>query len=999
MDTEQIKPETDEKEEKTPDTERISPEDTQTVRIGPEEQQVLEEPMNDKLFDQYTVYSKIGTGGMGIVYLARDRRLGRFVAIKRLNRQAQKNPSLRKRFLQEARAVAALSHVHIVHIYSLGEDEDGPFIVMEYIAGPDDPSVHQEEKTSGLTQPNQPLTLDQLVTRHGPLQTDDAIELILKISRAVAYAHQAGVIHRDLKPSNILLDKSNEPKIVDFGLARLMHKDLTKLTVPGEKLLSLGYGAPEQESDASLSDERADVYGLGALLYFTLTGLNPRYFREQDIPVSLREVVTKALATDREQRWPSATAFTEALHNVQTKTRIETPTIKTTWRCKWCDAINPLTTKFCAECGWDGSEHCPECGMDSFVGIQYCGNCGADARAYESVLQTLGKMREAMEQQRFERVVSYAGRIHDFEPAGPSGRKYLNEIISMRTGAEESIRKREEIRGQIPIELRAENFERASIFIKRFRELSEDKHAFELEEQKIPEQILHRDLIRAKRALKNHEWMSAAQICEDLQNVISSDDPDIRNIMKALRRHAIFSDIRTALAIFLGIVSVYLLCLPFVTHIQSEKAVPVVRPVFKPGYLFYKIPKISSALGVYARWLMPEGMTLQAWFEPTDSLKRPELDPDIPPPDSLKRKREEYAKLLEEINKSKESFNKAWPLEYIRELEELMEEYRTSGNFDGWEVIRNEYNRFQEKKELAKVHPMGKTRAPALDTLRNKYLQMLEDQKLSESRRLVNLCKKYINDLSDLLKVFMQEGKMDLAQMINAEIRRAKSSAQQLEADAIVAEATKDEAAPGTTPQVIIPPTTVTKVQQMESMRKTFDKELTDLEKKVSKQKADWPENYLARLIELMDSFQQAGDFAGWEGARSEISRFEADRTVKEKDIIQYPSELAALQQRFIQLSGEIKTNRAKQIVSITEKYEKNLKDLQKKLTVGGQMDAATVVNAEIRRVNTRSDYLTALKELNPEPPEEGAPQEKPAEPRQNARPAKHSKSGSGKAE
>jgi serine/threonine-protein kinase len=87
------------------------------------------------LFDQYTIYSKIGNGGMGVVYLARDRRIGRFVAIKRLNSQAQSIPSLRQRFLHEARAVATLSHVHIVHIYALGEDEDGPFIVMEYVAG------------------------------------------------------------------------------------------------------------------------------------------------------------------------------------------------------------------------------------------------------------------------------------------------------------------------------------------------------------------------------------------------------------------------------------------------------------------------------------------------------------------------------------------------------------------------------------------------------------------------------------------------------------------------------------------------------------------------------------------------------------------------------------------------------------------------------------------------------------------------------------------------
>ena len=343
-----------------PPTERIvpvSPQEPPTVRIGTTgAEPKFEEPRNDQLFDQYTICSRIGNGGMGVVYLARDRRLGRFVAIKRLNSQAQAIPTLRQRFLHEARAVATLSHVHIVHIYALGEDDDGPFIVMEYVAGPDQTDVQKEIGAGGLVQPNPPLTLEQYVSRHGQLSSDEAVEIMLKIGRAVAYAHANGVIHRDLKPSNVLLDKSSEPKIVDFGLARLMHKEEVKLTVPGEKLLSLGYGAPEQESDASLSDERADVYGLGALLYIVITGQNPRYFREQDVPVPLREVVVKALATDREQRWQSAAAFNEALHQIQTKTRVETPTVKTTWRCKWCDAVNPLTIKFCAECGWDGSK-------------------------------------------------------------------------------------------------------------------------------------------------------------------------------------------------------------------------------------------------------------------------------------------------------------------------------------------------------------------------------------------------------------------------------------------------------------------------------------------------------------------------------------------------------------------------------------------------------------------------------------------------------------------
>ena len=253
----------------------------------------------------YAIQSKIGGGGMGVVYLAKDLKLGRYVALKRLNAQSNANAGLRKRFLNEARAVAALNHIHIVHIYALGEDADGPYIAMEYVSGPA-ATTGSRQLSGDPALPHAPVSLDRQVAENGQYTVNEAVDLLVKITKAVAYAHANGVIHRDLKPSNILLDETGEPKIVDFGLAHLKASDASKLTVPGEKLLSLGYGAPEQETDASVSDERADIYGLGGILYFAITGQNPRYFREQDIPASLREALTKALATDREQRWPSA---------------------------------------------------------------------------------------------------------------------------------------------------------------------------------------------------------------------------------------------------------------------------------------------------------------------------------------------------------------------------------------------------------------------------------------------------------------------------------------------------------------------------------------------------------------------------------------------------------------------------------------------------------------------------------------------------------------------
>jgi serine/threonine protein kinase len=956
----------------TPPTERIPADggsESKTVRIVPGETPQFDEPMNDKLFDQYTIYSKIGNGGMGVVYLARDRRLGRFVAIKRLNHQAQSNPSLRQRFLQEARAVATLSHVHIVHIYALGEDDDGPFIVMEYVAGPDDPSVKQEQPVGGLVQPNPPLTLDQLVQRHGPMTADEATEIILKIGRAVAYAHSCGVIHRDLKPSNILLDKSNEPKIVDFGLARLMHKDEAKLTVPGEKLLSLGYGAPEQEDDASKSDERADVYGLGALLYFTLTGQNPRYFREQDVPVSLRDVVVKALATDRDQRFPSANAFNEALHNVQTKTRVETPTVKTTWRCKWCDAINPLTTKFCAECGWDGSEVCPECGAETFVGIQYCGNCGADTRAYESILLLIKKMQEAMEQQRYERVITYAGRVHGFEPAGPSGRRYLADIAALRKSAETNLKKCAQLQEQIPIELRAENYERAEAFIHQLRQISEDKHVFEAEEKELPQKTLARDLLRAQKAVKNREWGKASQICEDLLSTVAPDNPDVLAIRRGIYRHTLFSDVSTACCIFISIVLVYLLSLPVVARLTTPPFGKVMRLFYKPGMLAYTVSGIEKPLGAYARWTLPQGRALTDWYSTESLAQDPEVPTDIKIPASMKQKQDEYTRQSQEIVDAKKDFEKAWPKEYSQELTRLMEQRRTAGDFEGWEVVKNEYTRFLETRSLPVAS--SDSTSPELSALQNKYRQMMADQKVLTNRKLVTLCKKYVNDLSDIQKTFMQEGKMDLASAVNAEIRSAKSAQEQLEAESASSIVPVASVAGDGTVSVpeLISPANVTTNGEIKTMRDAFEAGLSKLEKEDTKKNTEWQEQYLAKLNELMESYQRAGDFGGWENVRNEASRFEADRNLSQQDIVQESPKLADLQEFYIQARYNIHRARSEQLVADTEKYIKQLQDMQKKLTVDGQMDAAASVNAELRRIKSRHDYTAALTDLAPEGP------------------------------
>jgi tRNA A-37 threonylcarbamoyl transferase component Bud32 len=952
-----------------PPTERLVPDasgEAATVRIGVAAEPAFDEPRNDKLFDQYTIYSKIGTGGMGVVYLARDRRLGRFVAIKRLNSQAQSIPSLRQRFLHEARAVATLSHVHIVHIYALGEDEDGPFIVMEYVAGPDETVVKDGAPAGGLVQPNPPLTLDQYASRHGQLSAEEAVDLLLKVGRAVAYAHASGVIHRDLKPSNVLLDKSSEPKIVDFGLARLMRKEESKLTVPGEKLLSLGYGAPEQESDASLSDERADVYGLGALLYFALTGQNPRYFREQDVPVPLREVVVKALATDREQRWQSASAFNEALHRIQTKTRVEMPTVKTTWRCKWCDAVNPLSTKFCAECGWDGSEACPECGAETFVGVQYCGNCGADARSYESVLLMLKKVQEAMEQRRFERVIATAGRVHGFEPAGPAGRRVLTEMAQLRDQAEQGIRRREQLKEQIPMEIRAENFERAAVFIEQCREISEDKRAFEIERQQLPELMLKRDLLRARKALKNREWTVASRICANLLREVAPDHPDVLAVRRTIRRHNALVDAGVAVSAVLAVALAYLLSLPVAARLAEGPFGRGPLLFYRPGLWVYERGVLAAPLQYYARFWLDDAAVLAGRFAPPP--EQPVLPAGEPPlPEVLKVKQQEYARQLAEIENGQTVFQRAWPVEYLRELDVLMERRRMAGDFDGWSVVQQERKRFDESRQL---DVRAGDALPDLAALSGKYRQMLSDQKLSHSRKLVSLCKRYVNDLTDVQKAYTQQGQMETASAVNAEIRRVRNAPGQLAAESVVASAAFAGTADAETSlQMLLPSTGEARVQEVAQMRGEFEDALMKVEQDAAKKIAEWPEKYAAALSELMDKFQQAGDYGGWQSVSDESTRFEADRAITPRNIVMQPVALAELQKKSLLLRDEHRRSRAENVVDTTVKHIKKLEALQKRLTVEGQMEAAAIVNAEIKRVQTRADFIEAQNEITPQGP------------------------------
>ena len=191
----------------------------------------------------YEIVSHLGSGGMGVVYEARDLRLKRTVAIKLLPPDLTKDDTAKQRFLQEAQAASALDHPNICTIFEINETEDGQlYLVMAHYEGE---------------------TLKERIER-GPLQLDDAIDIATQVGTGLAEAHGAGIVHRDIKPANLLVTKGGVVKILDFGLAKLAGAE--GVTQTGTTVGTVAYMSPEQARGQEV-DHRTDIWSLGVVLY------------------------------------------------------------------------------------------------------------------------------------------------------------------------------------------------------------------------------------------------------------------------------------------------------------------------------------------------------------------------------------------------------------------------------------------------------------------------------------------------------------------------------------------------------------------------------------------------------------------------------------------------------------------------------------------------------------------------------------------------------------
>ncbi len=206
--------------------------------------------MIGRTISHYKILEELGRGGMGVVYKAQDTKLDRVVVLKFLPPELTRDAGAKARFVQEARAAAALNHPHIVTIYEIGDHEGQTFISMEYVEG---------ESLRGL--------IEQC-----PLSLDRTLDLALQVADGLGKAHQADIVHRDIKPDNLLVDSDGRVRILDFGLAKL--RGVTKLTTEASTLGTIQYMSPEQARGEDV-DHRTDIWSLGAVLYEMITGMRP----------------------------------------------------------------------------------------------------------------------------------------------------------------------------------------------------------------------------------------------------------------------------------------------------------------------------------------------------------------------------------------------------------------------------------------------------------------------------------------------------------------------------------------------------------------------------------------------------------------------------------------------------------------------------------------------------------------------------------------------------
>lgn len=253
------------------------------------------------LFPDLEFEQVIGRGGMGVVYRARQKVSGRVIALKVLAEECTREPAFEERFEREARVLASLDHPNVVRFFNAGSTGGRFWLMMEYVEGVDLRKLMRTQEVSPR----------------------ESLNIVGRICDALQYAHDAGVVHRDIKPENILIDRAGTVKIADFGLAKLVGRELGSVTLTrsDQSMGTPQYMAPEQIRKPLAVDHRADIYSLGVVLYELLTGDLPMGnfplpSEKVGIDVHLDEVVLRSLEREPERRYQRVSEIKSEMHSI-----------------------------------------------------------------------------------------------------------------------------------------------------------------------------------------------------------------------------------------------------------------------------------------------------------------------------------------------------------------------------------------------------------------------------------------------------------------------------------------------------------------------------------------------------------------------------------------------------------------------------------------------------------------------------------------------------------
>ena len=261
----------------------------------------------------HEVLGKLGDGGLGTVYKARQISMGRIVALKVLHKQWMQDEEFKKRFLLEARLAGRMSHQNLIQVYDVGREKDTYHFSMEFVDGE---------------------TVEQIIDRDGPMPVDRVLDIAIQVVRAITYIWKYKIVHRDIKPGNIMLTRSGTAKLADFGFVKSKFDPL--LSTEGEVLGTPDYISPEQAMGQTDIDFRSDIYSLGCSLYHMLTGRPPfggtssevmrKHIKEtppdprdyvSDLPEGACRLLGQMLSKDPEERYSNTQELFEEIELVR----------------------------------------------------------------------------------------------------------------------------------------------------------------------------------------------------------------------------------------------------------------------------------------------------------------------------------------------------------------------------------------------------------------------------------------------------------------------------------------------------------------------------------------------------------------------------------------------------------------------------------------------------------------------------------------------------------